>query len=80
MTSCRVFADYRMMPWKNGLGNSVEVAIMPPGCDFTMTPFVWRISIAQISASTTFSLFHAYDRIIVRSATSSAAGKKQPHH
>jgi hypothetical protein len=27
--SCRVFSDYKSMAWKNGLGQSVELAVVP---------------------------------------------------
>jgi predicted deacylase/environmental stress-induced protein Ves len=54
------------MAWKNGLGQSVEIAVVPPGCDFAVTPFLWRVSLSEVVASTTFSLFHGYDRIMLR--------------
>jgi predicted deacylase/environmental stress-induced protein Ves len=54
------------MPWKNGLGTSAEIAVVPPNCDFTTTPFIWRVSVAEIGSSTTFSVFHAYNRVCVR--------------
>jgi hypothetical protein len=108
MASCRVFSDYKSMSWKNGLGQSVELAVVPspppkllrffrslanrlggavvsqttqravltrgppsqvpPGCDFTVTPFLWRVSLTEVVGSTTFSLFHSYDRILLRYA------------
>ena len=57
-------SDYRIMPWKNGLGTTVEIAIEPAdakaGGDFN-----WRLSVATIGASGPFSAFPGYDRVLV---------------
>ena len=51
-------ADYRRMPWKNGSGETVEVAVFPPGA--SIDDFDWRISIATVAAENgAFSLFQA---------------------
>lgn len=55
--------DYRVMPWKNGLGTTTEIAVEPPGA--SLDAFVWRVSIADLRASGPFSTFEQVDRIIV---------------
>jgi hypothetical protein len=57
-------ADYRVMPWKNGLGTTTEIFIHPP--DAALTDFTWRLSIADLGASGPFSSFCGYDRILVQ--------------
>lgn len=56
--------DYRVMPWKNGLGTTTEIAVHPP--DAALTDFTWRLSIADLGASGPFSSFPGYDRILVQ--------------
>jgi len=58
-------ADYRVMPWKNGLGTTTEIAIHPPSADLAGTPFDWRVSMADVNADGDFSLFPGYDRTIM---------------
>lgn len=60
-------SSYRVMPWKNGGGTTTELYIYPPDSSFEK-PFIWRTSLAQIKGSGPFSLFPAYDRIIVQLA------------
>jgi hypothetical protein len=36
--SCRVFSDYKSMAWKNGLGQSVELAVVPAS---PLSSLVW---------------------------------------
>ncbi len=57
-------ADYRVMPWKNGLGTTTEIAVHPP--DAALTDFTWRLSTADLGASGPFSSFPGYDRILVQ--------------
>lgn len=57
-------ADYRVMPWKNGLGTTTEIAVHPPGA--SLDEFTWRLSIADLAASGPFSTFAGYDRILVQ--------------
>jgi len=57
-------ADYRVMPWKNGLGTTTEIAVHPPGAG--LDEFTWRLSIADLTASGPFSTFAGYDRILVQ--------------
>lgn len=58
-------ADYRHMPWKNGLGTTTEIAIHPPSADLAGTNFDWRVSIAQVNQDGDFSAFPGYDRTIM---------------
>ncbi|MEO5606152.1 MAG: HutD family protein, partial [Polaromonas sp.] len=50
-------------PWKNGGGNTREIACWPPGAG--LNDFGWRISIATIAASGPFSMFAGIDRHIM---------------
>ena len=58
-------ADYRTMPWKNGLGITHEIAALRDEEDLRSGGFTWRLSIAEVSASAPFSPFPGCDRIIV---------------
>ncbi len=49
-------------PWKNGGGVTRELACFPAGA--TMSDFIWRISIADVSQSGPFSSFPGIDRVI----------------
>ncbi|MBR0557857.1 HutD family protein [Ciceribacter sp. L1K23] len=54
--------EHKVMPWKNGLGVTREVALAPsPRPD---APFLWRLSLATIRGSGPFSLFSGIDRTI----------------
>jgi environmental stress-induced protein Ves len=54
-------ADARRVPWKNGLGATLEVAsdAAAPGGEWT-----WRLSIADVPSRAPFSLFPGIDRFI----------------
>lgn len=54
-------ADYRRMPWKNGLGVTCEIRREPPE---EAGDFVWRVSIADIKENGPFSKFADYMRVI----------------
>ena len=54
--------DYRRMRWKNGLGETAEVAIAPPQA--TLDAFDWRISLARVEADGPFSSFPGIDRTL----------------
>src|SRR5580693_1543340 len=56
--------DYRIMPWKNGLGTTTEIAVHPEGAG--LDAFTWRLSVADLLASGPFSTFAGYDRTIVQ--------------
>lgn len=48
------------MPWKNGKGETVEIAISPPGAK--VDTFDWRISMATVAEDGPFSVFDGIDR------------------
>lgn len=54
-------ADGRRMPWKNGRGTTLELAVEPPGATLE-TGFRWRISSAEVGGSGPFSMFPGMDR------------------
>ncbi|MDU9408540.1 HutD family protein [Pseudomonas sp. zfem001] len=53
-------ATARAMPWKNGGGTTVELAISP--VDAGLEDFAWRISTAQVAVDGAFSSFPGIDR------------------
>lgn len=53
-------ATARAMPWKNGGGSTVELAISPVGAG--LEDFAWRISTAQVAVDGAFSSFPGIDR------------------
>jgi uncharacterized protein len=53
---------YRRMPWKNGGGETTEIAIAPAGA--SLNDFNWRISMARIDSAGPFSTFPAVDRTL----------------
>jgi environmental stress-induced protein Ves len=55
-------ADYRAMPWKNGGGQTLEIALGPEGAG--VEDFLWRLSIAQVAESGPFSAFPGVDRTL----------------
>jgi len=56
-------SDYRRMPWKNGGGETVEIAISPAGA--SLDAFDWRISMAHVASNGPFSGFPGVDRTLV---------------
>jgi uncharacterized protein len=54
-------ANYRCVPWKNGLGFTEEIHREP--ADLAL-PFHWRLSIATVAQNGAFSPFDGYLRII----------------
>lgn len=54
--------DYRRMRWKNGAGETVEIAVDPPSAG--LDDFAWRISMARVGADGPFSLFNDVDRTL----------------
>ena len=50
------------MPWKNGGGETLEVALFPPGA--SLDDFGWRVSMAKVAASGPFSRFTGTDRVL----------------
>lgn len=59
-------ADHRVMPWKNGQGQTTEIVSFPPGS--TLETFTYRVSIADLGASGPFSVFPGVDRILVQTS------------
>lgn len=55
-------ADYRRMPWKNGGGETTEIAVSPPGAG--LDDFDWRISMALVKGDGPFSVFPGIDRTL----------------
>ncbi|RTM15320.1 MAG: HutD family protein [Bradyrhizobiaceae bacterium] len=53
---------YRRMPWRNGGGETIEMAVSPAGASFDT--FDWRLSMAHVGASGPFSLFPDTDRTL----------------
>ncbi|HEY8310615.1 MAG TPA: HutD family protein, partial [Gemmatimonadaceae bacterium] len=54
--------EYRRMPWRNGLGETAQLAIGPAGA--TLDDFEWRVSMARIDADGPFSIFPDTDRTL----------------
>jgi environmental stress-induced protein Ves len=55
-------ADYRHMPWKNGSGTTIEIAVSPPGS--SLDTFDWRVSMATVVEAGPFSSFPGIDRTL----------------
>lgn len=55
-------ASHRRMPWKNGGGETVEVAVSPQGA--TLGDFDWRVSMATVAFDGPFSIFPGIDRTL----------------
>lgn len=54
--------NHRRMPWKNGGGVTVEIAIHPQNA--SVDNFDWRISTAQVAQDGAFSVFDQVDRTL----------------
>lgn len=52
-----------LVPWKNGLGRTREMAVYPAGAD--THSFLWRVSVAEVTSAAPFSTFPGIDRHIV---------------
>ena len=55
-------SSYRRMPWKNGGGETVEIAVSPEGA--ALSEFDWRISMATVATDGPFSIFPGIDRTL----------------
>uniref|UniRef100_UPI00310187CB HutD/Ves family protein n=1 Tax=Neorhizobium sp. EC2-8 TaxID=3129230 RepID=UPI00310187CB len=55
-------SDYKRMPWKNGGGETVEIAVFPAGA--SIEDFYWRISMATVASDGPFSSFPEVDRTL----------------
>ena len=54
---------YPIVPWRNGAGVTREIACSPVGA--SAEEFDWRVSIADVRPSSTFSTFAGVDRVIL---------------
>ena len=54
--------NFKTIPWKNGLGETTELAINEHG---TLERFDWRLSIASVVEDGIFSDFSGYDRNLI---------------
>lgn len=54
--------DYKRMPWKNGGGQTAEIAVSPP--DAGLSGFDWRLSMATVASDGPFSSFPGVDRTL----------------
>ncbi|MBL8575777.1 MAG: HutD family protein [Mesorhizobium sp.] len=54
--------QYTRMPWKNGGGETAEIAVYPAGA--SVEDFGWRISMATVASDGPFSLFPGIDRTL----------------
>lgn len=55
-------ANHKRMPWKNGGGETVEIAVFPE--DAGLGDFDWRISMASVASDGPFSMFEGVDRTL----------------
>lgn len=55
-------ADYPVMPWKNGGGQTREILVSPPSAG--MQDFDWRISMATVEQDGPFSCFEGVERTL----------------
>jgi hypothetical protein len=55
--------DFRRTAWKNGGGETVELAVFPVGA--SLEDFDWRISMARVERDGPFSSFPGIDRTIL---------------
>lgn len=55
-------SGHKRMPWKNGGGETVEIAVFPPGS--SVDDFDWRISMATVASDGPFSIFPGIDRTL----------------
>ncbi|KAA0072803.1 HutD family protein [Tardiphaga sp. P9-11] len=56
-------ANYKVMPWKNGLGSTTEIAIFP--ADAKLDDFDWRVSMAMVTSDGPFSSFPGINRTLL---------------
>ncbi|AYG67789.1 MULTISPECIES: HutD family protein [unclassified Rhizobium] len=54
--------SHRRMPWKNGGGETVEIAVSPDGAG--LADFDWRVSMAIVATDGPFSVFPGIDRTL----------------
>ncbi len=54
--------EYKRMPWKNGSGETTEIAVWPEGSG--LDDFGWRVSMARVERDGPFSAFPGVDRTL----------------
>ncbi len=64
VTKCLRQEDYKVVPWKNGLGTTLELASALAAGSENTAGFLWRISIADMVQSNEFSLFPNTSRVL----------------
>ncbi|MDR7142121.1 HutD family protein [Rhizobium sp. BE258] len=72
-------SNHRRMPWKNGGGETVEIAIFPENA--ALGAFDWRVSMATVASDGPFSIFEGIDRtlsILTGNGMSLAIGGRDP--
>ena len=55
-------ATHKRMPWKNGGGETVEIAVFPENAG--LGDFDWRVSMATVAMDGPFSIFEHIDRTL----------------
>jgi environmental stress-induced protein Ves len=55
-------SDHKAAAWKNGRGTTREIAAFPPGAGYD--DFGWRVSMASVASSGSFSIFAGFDRVL----------------
>ncbi len=55
-------AAFKSMPWKNGGGETAEIAVFPHGAG--LEDFGWRLSMARVAADGPFSSFPGIERTL----------------
>lgn len=55
-------ADHKRMPWKNGGGETTEIAVFPDNSG--LGDFDWRVSMARVDGDGPFSSFSGIDRTL----------------
>lgn len=55
------YKRYRSMPWRNGLGTTLEIAREPTDGEH----FAWRLSLARLDRPSSFSAYPGYRRALV---------------
>jgi uncharacterized protein len=58
----RSAGEHRRMPWKNGSGETIEIAVYPQSA--SLDTFAWRVSMAAVIEPGPFSTFADVDRTL----------------
>jgi environmental stress-induced protein Ves len=58
-------SDVERQPWRNGRGETAQIALWPPSSTFAKADFDWRVSRAAVTEPGPFSTFPGYDRVLV---------------